>query len=329
MTRVLFDRCHYLSHPVRGLGVVLGFCGGQRLLWHVTRALVPYEDRRHTWHLYLPRREHRTPPWRWPTSAGFCPSYSTQSNSWETQVTMDSMALLYIGSVNYRTIYMELSKSRYSSVGKGWDSVFFWVAVPSGPRHVKGCGCAGFCPQWSTTCQRLWVCWILSPVVHDMSKAVGVLDSVPSGPPHVKGCGCAGFCPQWSTTCQRLWVCWILSPVVHDMSKAVGVLDSLPSGPRHVKGCGCAGLCPQWSTTCQRLWVCWILSPVVHDMSKAVGVLDSVPSGPRHVKGCGCAGFCPQWSTTCQRLWVCWILSPCSGPCSGPGQKRTVVIPEV
>ena len=55
-------------------------------------------------------------------------------------------------------------------------------SVPSGPRHVKGCGCAGFCPQGSTTCQRLWVCWILSPVVHDMSKAVGVLDSVPSGP---------------------------------------------------------------------------------------------------------------------------------------------------
>ena len=67
--------------------------------------------------------------------------------------------------------------------------------------------------------------WILSPVVHGMSKAVGVLGSVPSGPPHVKGCGCAGFCPQWSTTCQRLWVCWIMSPVVHHMSKAVGVLD--------------------------------------------------------------------------------------------------------
>ena len=55
--------------------------------------------------------------------------------------------------------------------------------------------------------------WILPPLVHNMSKAVGVLDSVPSGPQHVKGCGCAGFCPQWSTTCQRLWVCWILSPV--------------------------------------------------------------------------------------------------------------------
>ena len=176
------------------------------------------------------------------------------------------------------------------------------------------------------TCQRLWVCWILSPVVHDMSKAVGVLDSVPSGPPHVKGCGCAGFCPQWSTTCQRLWVCWILSqwsmtcqrlwvcwvlsPGVHDMSKAVGVLGSVPRGPRHVKGCGCAGFCPQgsttcqrlwvcwilsqWSTTCQRLWVCWVLSPGVHDMSKVVGVLGSVPRGPRHVKGCGCAGFSPS-----------------------------------
>ena len=95
------------------------------------------------------------------------------------------------------------------------------------------------------TCQRLWVCWILSPVVYDMSEAVGVLDSVPSGPPPGKGCGCAGFCPQWSTTWQRLWVCWILSPVVHHMAKAVGVLDSVPSGPPHGKGCGCAGFCPQ------------------------------------------------------------------------------------
>ena len=124
-------------------------------------------------------------------------------------------------------------------------------------------------------------CWILSPVVHHMSKAVGVMDSVPSGPSHVKGCGCAGLCPQWSTTRQRLWVCWILSPVVHYMSKAVGVMDSAPSGPPHVKGCGGAGFCPQWSITCQRLWVCWILSLGVHHMSKVVGVLDSLPNAQK------------------------------------------------
>ena len=58
-------------------------------------------------------------------------------------------------------------------------------SVPSDPQHVKGCRWAGFCPQWPTTCQRLWVCWILSSVVHNMSKAVGVLDSVPNPDPWI------------------------------------------------------------------------------------------------------------------------------------------------
>ena len=61
------------------------------------------------------------------------------------------------------------------------EAVGVLESVPSGPRHVRDCGCAGFCPQWSMTCRRLWVCWVLSPVVYDMSEAVGVLDSVPSG----------------------------------------------------------------------------------------------------------------------------------------------------
>ena len=123
-------------------------------------------------------------------------------------------------------------------------------SVPTGPLHVKGCGCAGFCSHWSTTCQRLWVCWVLFPLVHYMSKPVGVLDSVPTGPLHVKSCGCAGFCSHWSTTCQSLWVCWILFPLVHYMSKAVGVLGSVPTGPLHVKGCGCAEFCSLWTQTC-------------------------------------------------------------------------------
>ena len=71
--------------------------------------------------------------------------------------------------------------------------------VPSGPPHVKCCGCTGFCAQRSNTCQRLWVCWILPPVVHNMSKA--------------------GFGAQLSNTCHY-----------------IGILDSVPSGLRHVKG---------------------------------------------------------------------------------------------
>ena len=150
----------------------------------------------------------------------------------------------------------------------------------------------------ATAFQSLWVCWILSPVVHHMSEVVCPQWSttcqrlsVPSGPPHVRGClspvvhhMSEVVCPQWSTTCQRL---------------------SVPSGPPHVRGClspvvhhMSEVVCPQWSTTCQRL---------------------SVPSGPPHVRGC--LSPVGQWDSGAPRLWeLCYsfIMS-----------TRMVVVPRI